>query len=120
MVHLDVRVPVEEAAQRRERRADDVRAGLEGIPLIDVWPAEERDADLGDFHGLAAADGGLGEGEVAAVAVGALPIQRELARGAGAGTVQVLKGADRGEFLAVDLIDDGADAEGLGEGGIFG
>ena len=73
------------------------------------------------FDRLTATHLGVAEREVARVAIGAFPIDREIARGAGAGFFQIFKGTDRGDLRAtVDLVDDRTGLERLGQGRVFG
>ena len=121
LLHLDVGAAVEETSQRGEGRLHDARAGLPGVAVGHLRLGHEVRADLGVFDRLAAAHLGVAEGEIARVAVGALPIDREVARGAGAGFLQVFEGADGDDLRAsVDLVDDRAGLERLGQGRVIG
>jgi len=121
LLDLDVRAAVEEAAEGREGRLHDAHAGLPRVAVGELGLADEIRADLGVLHRLLVDGVGLLEREVAGVAVGSLPVDRQVAGRAPDRLHEAVDRADRDELVAaVDHVDDRADLERLGEGGVVG
>ena len=70
---------------------------------------------MGVFDRFTAAHLRVAKRQVTGVAVGSLPVDREVARRAGADFLEVFERADRSDLsAAIDLVDDRADFECLG------
>ena len=121
MLHLDIGAAVEQATQRGEGRFHDTHAGLPGVTVGEFRTGGITDANLGVPDRLLIDRLGLGEGEVTGIAVGALPVDRQVTRGEADGLHERLERTHRDNLLSsVDLIDDRADFECLGQGWVFG